>query len=81
MKTVYEIANEIKARKIKNLPGRRDALVQELENNGYTVLGVYDSLRNTGRAFGVTSLKNRYRISFRCGYGRYNYAPCVEVAK
>lgn len=81
MKTVFQIADEIKARRIKSLPERRDALVQELEKNGHVVLGVYDHLRNTGRAFGVTVLKDKYRISFRCGYGRYNYAPCVEVEK
>jgi len=32
-----------------------------------------------GAAFSVINLKDRFRINYRCGYSRHNYAPCVEV--
>lgn len=35
----------------------------------------------TGRAFGVIEQANRYRVNVRCGYGKYNYAPCVHILK
>ena len=34
-----------------------------------------------GAAFSVIELSDRYRINYRCGYSRNNYAPCVEVLK
>ena len=34
-----------------------------------------------GRAFAVIELSDRFRINYRCGYSRYNYAPCIEVMK
>lgn len=32
-------------------------------------------------SFSVKELKDRYRINYRCGYSRHNYAPCIEVLK
>ena len=34
-----------------------------------------------GAAFSITELSDRFRINYRCGYSRHNYAPCVEVLK
>lgn len=29
----------------------------------------------------VVEMSDRYRVFIRCGYGKYNYAPCFEVLK
>ena len=34
-----------------------------------------------GRSFAVIELSDRFRINYRCGYSRYNYAPCIEILK
>ena len=34
-----------------------------------------------GMSFFTMQLKDRYRVNVRCGYGRHNYAPCVEIKK
>ena len=34
-----------------------------------------------GRAFAVIELSDRFRINYRCGYSRRNYAPCIEILK
>lgn len=34
-----------------------------------------------GRSFAVIELLDRFRINYRCGYSRYNYAPCIEILK
>lgn len=34
-----------------------------------------------GASFSVIELSDRFRINYRCGYSRNNYAPCVEVLK
>lgn len=34
-----------------------------------------------GKACTVVEMSDRYRIFIRCGYGKYNYAPCFEVLK
>lgn len=34
-----------------------------------------------GLSFFVREMKDCYRVNVRCGYGRHNYAPCVEISK
>jgi hypothetical protein len=34
-----------------------------------------------GAAFSVIELSDRFRVNYRCGYSRHNYAPCVEILK
>ena len=34
-----------------------------------------------GASFTVKELKDRYRVNYLCGHGRYNYAPCIEILK
>lgn len=34
-----------------------------------------------GAVFSVIELKDRFRVNYRCGYSRNNYAPCVEIKK
>ena len=34
-----------------------------------------------GKACTVVEMSDRYRVFIRCGYGKYNYAPCFEVLK
>lgn len=36
---------------------------------------------NKGASFSVVEMKNSYRVNVRCGYGKHNYAPCVEIKK
>lgn len=37
--------------------------------------------RCKGAVYSITELKDRYRINYRCGYTRHNYAPCIEILK
>lgn len=32
-----------------------------------------------GAVGSIQKMKGRYRINYRCGYGKHNYAPCVEI--
>lgn len=32
-----------------------------------------------GISFFVSKMKNSVRVNVRCGYGKFNYAPCVEI--
>jgi len=32
-----------------------------------------------GANLSVIFLSDRVRINYRCGYSRYNYAPCLEI--
>ena len=34
-----------------------------------------------GAAWSIIELKDVYRVQVRCGYGKWNYAPCVEIPK
>lgn len=34
-----------------------------------------------GASFSVIELSDRFRINYRCGYSRNNYAPCIEILK
>lgn len=34
-----------------------------------------------GKSCTIAELSDRYRVFIRCGYGRYNYAPCFEIMK
>lgn len=63
-----------------NLTDREEILVKELKKIGENVKYVGD-YPHTGRSFFVKEMKDAYRINIRCGYGRWNYAPCMEVAK
>jgi hypothetical protein len=36
---------------------------------------------NKGASFSVVEMKTAYRVNVRCGYGKHNYAPCVEIKK
>jgi len=56
----------------------------------YEVFAAYLSMQNLrfervgekpakGASFSIIKLKRKYRVNIRCGYGKHNYAPCVEV--
>jgi hypothetical protein len=29
----------------------------------------------------ITEMATKFRVQYRCGYGRNNYAPCIEILK
>lgn len=34
-----------------------------------------------GAAWSIIEMKTVYRVQVRCGYGKHNYAPCIEIPK
>ena len=83
--TVQEIAKQIRLKTL-NVRGheKREAAV----NSILTALGVepnkviwHDAKPCKGANGSIIELSDRYRIQYRCGYGKHNYAPCIEIVK
>lgn len=71
--------------KCKRINGRNCVEERELE---FESLAIYAGLafyyagdKPHGKSCMLTEMKNCYRFFIRCGYGRYNYAPCYEILK
>ena len=64
-----------------SLETRKDYLLSllDIEINMSKIIICDDEKPCAGAAFTVKKLKDRYRINYRCGYGTYNYAPCIEI--
>lgn len=81
LQEIQAIANKVKlevglSRKVN----REQVLVEALRKEGYKVKVVGDK-HHKGQAFFAIEMKNVVRVNYRCGHGKYNYAPCVEVIK
>lgn len=73
-------ANECRQITGKNQTELRKKKFEELcKANGikYTFVGN----KPDGHACAVIEIKTCYRFFPRCGYGKWNYAPCYEVKK
>ena len=77
----YKTVQQINFKKNENLSSRFKVLKNKLIENGIDEKDIIDAgERNcTGRCLGIVHLKNKIRVNYRCGYGRYNYAPCIEI--
>lgn len=65
---------------INSLSIRKNIIVQLLEERGYVVADLGEK-SHSGQAWRVKKSKgNKFRINYRCGYGRHNYAPVLEVS-
>lgn len=69
-----------KVSKNTSIEDRLTILSDELKRNGFDAIDAGQKPCK-GASFSVIELKNSFRINYRCGYGMYNYAPCVEVKK
>jgi len=58
---------------------RENMLRDALESAGFSVSNYSEEKPHTGAAFRVLEMKDHYRINFRCGYGKHNYAPVLFV--
>ena len=77
------IAGQV-AQKVKNnteLHIREEMLRAALEAEGFNVSNYSEEKPHTGAAFRVVEMKDHYRINFRCGYGKHNYAPVLFIQK
>lgn len=77
---LFKFANECKQITGKNQTELRMKKFEQLcEMNGikYTFVGE----KPDASACGINELSNCYRFFPRCGYSRYNYAPCYEIEK
>lgn len=64
----------------KEMTGKRAELFRTLcEKDG--IKYNYAGEKPHGKACMVVEMSDRYRVFIRCGYGKYNYAPCFEVLK
>ena len=66
-----------------SLETRKDYLVTllDFEFSRTKIIICDKDLPAAGRSFAVIELSDRFRINYRCGYSRHNYAPCIEVMK
>ena len=60
---------------------RESILVDALKSLGIENIQSVGEVPAKGANLSIISLKNTFRVNFRCGYGRNNYAPCVEISK
>jgi hypothetical protein len=66
-----------------SMKDRAAILKKELIEAGISENRIKDegAVPSRGAAFSVKEMKRHYRINYRCGYGRWNYAPCLSVKK
>ena len=89
MKTLKEQIEN--AAKIAKLNTRINDSMTERKNYLLTLLDVFIDRRKLiicendkpakGASFSIVELSDRFRVNYRCGYSRYNYAPCIEILK
>lgn len=60
---------------------RTAILLDELEKQGITAVELVGEKPAAGRCWAVLEMKDVYRVNVRCGYGKFNYAPCVHILK
>jgi hypothetical protein len=56
----------------------RDIMRKYFPNVAYQFVGEVPA---KGANASLMNMKDRYRINYRCGYSRNNYAPCIEILK
>jgi len=83
MKTLEKINKAIEASKKEinkntSLEDRYEVFASHLSMQGLRFEGAGEKPVG-GACFTVKSMKGKYRINYRCGYGKYNYAPCIDV--
>lgn len=80
---IEKLANEIRNATInmKNISQREDAVKEILNKFEYSHFrsDFVGEVPAKGANGSFTEMKNRVRIQYRCGYGKWNYAPCIEV--
>lgn len=74
------IASEMKKITGRDCAAKRCAAFEDYCRR-YKIAFVYAGDKPHGRACEVVDMRDKYRVFVRCGYGKYNYAPCYEVAK
>lgn len=83
LKIVKKIGEEIAAATMNMKDfGRREEIAKEIIFNyvgwNFTELGEVPACGANGS---VKEMAETYRIQYRCGYGKWNYAPCLEIKK
>ena len=87
MKATFELiqqATVIEKSKISlrtSISERESILIAALKSLGIKNVQSVGEVPSKGANLSIISLKNAFRVNFRCGYGRNNYAPCVEISK
>lgn len=76
---IYSAIENSKQR-TNDLDSRFLALCKALAEEGLTAVPAGEK-PCAGAAYSIITLRDRYRVNFRCGYGRHNYAPCVEITR
>ena len=82
MKKLEKIAAELSkiGGSTKTIARRRAELFESLcDKAGIKYEFVGD--RPNGHSCKVVEMRGCYRMFIRCGYGKYNYAPCYEISK
>lgn len=79
-KFVEKIANEIRTatlnmKKIEEREAKVDDIMNEY-NIRYEFLGDVPAKGANGS---IKKMKASYRIQYRCGYSKHNYAPSIEI--
>lgn len=75
------VSASLKINNKTSLEIREMILVEELEKVGITNFTSVGEVFAKGANFSIMEMKGKFRVNFRCGYGRNNYAPCIEISK
>lgn len=87
MKTTLELiqqATVIAKSKISlrtSIAERESILLNALKALGIENIQSVGEVPAKGANLSIIELKDKYRVNFRCGYSRNNYAPCIEITK
>ena len=66
-----------------SLVERESILIDELVKEGIKPEKIFSVGEKPakGASFSTVEMKDRFRVNYRCGYSRCNYAPCIEILK
>lgn len=85
MKTIDKIRIAIQkatkeTKKTSTLDERYDILAGYLSMQGLRFEDVGEKPAK-GANLSIVTMKGKFRVNYRCGYSRHNYAPCIEILK
>ena len=82
MKKIEKIAAELSkiGGSTKTMTKRRAELFESLCDKAGIKYEFVGDCPN-GHSCKVVLMRGCYRVFIRCGYGKYNYAPCYEISK
>ena len=76
-----QIAAHLLIKKNTSITERELILVKALMDAGVENFEVVGEKPSAGANLSIIEMKDKFRVNYRCGYSRHNYAPCIEIKK